>query len=727
VTAATVEQRLYELMPAVYRARDATRGEPLRALLAVLESELDLLEADVERLYDNWFVETCDPWVLPYLGDLLGVRGLVAVDGTQLSQRGVVANTLAYRRAKGTAAVLEQLARDVTGWNAKAVEFFERLIVTQNVNHVRLDNRATLDLRDADGLELAGGPFERAAHTAEVRHVDSGRGRYNIPAVGIFVWRLTPYRLERVGAHAVVDPPDGRYTFDPLGASGPLFNVPRTETELSQLAGELNVAGRLRRRPPRAELAERRAAFDEDPDTEEAVSRDGWFDSREPIVRVWEDGVEIPPRELAICDLSTPAQPIPEGWRRPQPTPAPAPQDRPIAVDPVTGRLAWPSGQSPNGRVEVSYTTGFAGDLGAGPYHRTAQLELLVPDPGAVTFQRGVRIQPDPDARVVDTLQAALDDWNAEPPGSVGLIAVMDSGTYAEDLTVSIPEGSRLTIVASEWNELPDDDAVTGKSRFPGRGLQLEKLRPHLRGDVSVRGDAPAGSARPGQLAVDGLLIEGPVDVLEGNLGRLALSATTLVPASGGLTVATAAPGQPGTNDALRISLARAISGPIALPDTVAELSAIDSIVDGGGGPAIAATAVRLERCTVLGSMNARSLEASNCILSGSVVVSRRQTGCVRFSYVSRDSLVPRRFHCVPASAEDAARIEPAFEATAYGEPSYCQLAAYGPLEIATGADDEGELGAFNFLKQQQRTASLRARLDEYLRFGLEAGVFFVT
>lgn len=37
--------------------------------------------------------------------------------------RAWVANTLAYRRRKGTALVLEQLARDVTGWPATAVEF----------------------------------------------------------------------------------------------------------------------------------------------------------------------------------------------------------------------------------------------------------------------------------------------------------------------------------------------------------------------------------------------------------------------------------------------------------------------------------------------------------------------------------------------------------------------------------------------------------------------------
>ena len=52
-------------------------------------------------------------------------------------------------------------------------------------------------------------------------------------------------------------------------------------------------------------------------------------------------------------------------------------------------------------------------------------------------------------------------------------------------------------------------------------------------------------------------------------------------------------------------------------------------------------------------------------------------------------------------------------------------LAATCPPEIATGADDEGEMGAWHFLQAPQRVRNLRLALDEYLRFGLEAGVFF--
>ena len=95
--------KLYELLPAIIRQRDSERGEPLRALVAVLAGQGRLVEGDLQRLYDNLFIETCDDWVVPYLGDLLGVRGLHDTGAAGFSQRGRVANTLAYRRRKGTA------------------------------------------------------------------------------------------------------------------------------------------------------------------------------------------------------------------------------------------------------------------------------------------------------------------------------------------------------------------------------------------------------------------------------------------------------------------------------------------------------------------------------------------------------------------------------------------------------------------------------------------------
>src|SRR3954451_16495377 len=109
-------QQVYELLPAIYRLRDADLGQPLKSLVTVLAEQAAIVEADIERLYDNWFIETCDEWVVPYLGDLLGARGLHAVRSeAKFSQRALVADELRFRRRKGTATMLEQAARDATG------------------------------------------------------------------------------------------------------------------------------------------------------------------------------------------------------------------------------------------------------------------------------------------------------------------------------------------------------------------------------------------------------------------------------------------------------------------------------------------------------------------------------------------------------------------------------------------------------------------------------------
>ena len=120
--------------------------------------------------------------------------------------------------------------------------------------------------------------------------------------------------------------------------------------------------------------------------------------------------------------------------------------------------------------------------------------------------------------------------------------------------------------------------------------------------------------------------------------------------------------------------------------------------------------------------------------------------------FVPVNSIVPRRYRCQPdlavAEAITAAdkpkgslsaakkiaitsgvqaRIRPAFASLRYGRPDYCQLGSFAPKEIRIGADDESEMGSFHDLFAPQRENNLKIRLEEYLRFGLEAGIFYST
>jgi hypothetical protein len=234
-------EELYRLVPAVYRLRDHANGQPLHQLLDLIAQEIGALEENLEQLYDDQFVETCAEWAAPYIGELIGYRSLHGASPAVASPRAEVANTIAYRRRKGTALMLEELARNVTDCPARAVEFFEQLATTQYMNHLRPHAPATAAVRSQRAMLAANGPFNRVAHTIEVRSPVAG-GRYNIPNIGIFLWRLQPYRLRALPL--VADPGDAsgrRQRVNPLGADLRLFRSPQPETEIDHIAAPKNV------------------------------------------------------------------------------------------------------------------------------------------------------------------------------------------------------------------------------------------------------------------------------------------------------------------------------------------------------------------------------------------------------------------------------------------------------------------------------------------------------
>jgi hypothetical protein len=107
------------------------------------------------------------------------------------------------------------------------------------------------------------------------------------------------------------------------------------------------------------------------------------------------------------------------------------------------------------------------------------------------------------------------------------------------------------------------------------------------------------------------------------------------------------------------------------------------------------------------------------------LVAERRQEGCVRFCYVPPGSVTPRRFRCVPDAGHPD--VLPHFTSLRYGDPGYGQLRQATDPSIREGADDGGEMGVLHALFQPQRETNLRVRLEEYLRFGLHAGIFYAT
>lgn len=703
-------ERLYDLLPAIYRIRDAEQGEPLKALLSVIAEEVAVLEEDLEQLYDNQFIETCADWVVPYIGDLIGYRTLYEFNDLESEvgrRRAEVANTIAYRRRKGTAAVLEQLAEDVTGWNARAVEFFQLLATTQYLNHLRPENHYSPDLRRSDILEYLDTPFDHVAHTLDVRSIKSRRGRYNIPNIGIFVWRLRAYPVTRGTAKEVKD---GCYTFNPLGIDAPLFNPEQSEDEITHIAEPVNVPEPLRRRPLYRELEAMRQAL-----TDGDGMGEGAYFGRNPVLVVVKDGTPIPAREILICDLSD--------WHRPADTKLygtpPEPFDIQVAVDPVLGRLAFPVGSSLDGTtIEVSYAYGFSADMGGGEYPRP---DLPVP---TSTVSTGGLTLPEALAGI-----GTSKDY---------IIEIDNSSTIDSDISITLNAGQRLTIRAKDVK------------------------RPVIGGSVTIN------AADGIEVVLDGLLIAEHIEVNGDAPMKLKLLHCTIPPC---LKLDSSGKPEPLTTPSVAwlagassgtLTLDHTISGRIVVADGV-QVEIKDAIVDAlqDEGVALAASddgiepagTVNIVRSTVVGVVSVREIAlAENSIFSGLVTSQRKQQGCVRFSYLSPDSRVPRRYYCQPdravKEAIDAAIkdnphistakkdwiaadikswLKPCFTGQHYSQPGYAQLHLSSPLEIRSGADDGSEMGAFHDLYQIRRETNLRVRLDEYLRFGLEAGIVYAT
>ena len=427
-----------------------------------------------------------------------------------------------------------------------------------------------------------------------------------------------------------------------------------------------------------------------------------------------------------------------------------------VAVDPVLGRITFPASTTCE-KVQVNFNYGFSADVGGGPYDRRDSVDRWYDsEERIVSWQMGVTKDPAIYAEaqqpelLVETLQEAIAEWKIhfnENPGTFGVIAIMDSDTYKENLTginmIEIPEGSKLAIVAADWPQVDVPDFPGVKERNPGHFVPTG-LRPHIFGNISVKGTAPASELNPGELIMDGLLIEGEVKALKGNLGDLQLLNCTMVPLKGGLTVNT-------KNSQLKINMEYCVSDKITLNSPVQELMVNNSIIDAGEGDAIVAsnTTTILKMSTVLGSVKVNILEAENSVITGICIVERSQTGCVRFGYIADGSHTPRRYRCQPdlALSEHVAElgldtitdlcvdeknriinyVQPSFTSVIYGHHSYCQLNHNCPEEIKKGAEDASEMGVFNHLKQPQRETNLRTALDEYLNLGLQAGLIYVT
>ena len=250
---------LYDRLPEIYRIRDEEQKPPgqLKQYLALVEVAFGAIHDNIEELYHDLFIETCDDWVIPYIADLLGTTHL---KGEAWTLRADVADTIALRRRKGTLGAIKQLTYNLTRWGVHSVELRENLVWNQHLNHQRPDlggnppyakatrhtviRGGTVTLRDPAMLSLLNSPFDPFAHLADLKPPAGGNIRYNLPNLAIFLWRLAAYRVDvsppvsrGIQPINLTDFPGAapfvvRFDVHPLGRPLRLFNINRHNPNL---------------------------------------------------------------------------------------------------------------------------------------------------------------------------------------------------------------------------------------------------------------------------------------------------------------------------------------------------------------------------------------------------------------------------------------------------------------------------------------------------------------
>ncbi|MFW6057752.1 MAG: hypothetical protein ACOC9W_02745, partial [Persicimonas sp.] len=311
------------------------------------------------------------------------------------------------------------------------------------------------------------------------------------------------------------------------------------------------------------------------------------------------------------------------------------------------------------------------------------------------------------------------------------------------------PDGPQWTPHGARWPGVPDSPVA----HIDGEVIGAD-VRPHVGAGLRVERVAVDGfdDADPGELVVDGLLVEGNLEVADGALSALDIFHSTLVPEYGGITFE--APAQ--VDDPLLATLAdvrvaRSITGPMSFGRLPAGCSVEDSVIVAASEPAESDFAISgswlqldIARSTVLGQTRVDGLEADDTIFDETVDVDRRQDGCVRFSYAPPDSSLPRIYRCQPQAIVDAsreengalsdnqkrsleARVRPRFVSRRWWNAGFAMLADDCAPGIRTGAEAGAEMGVYNHLRVPQRMANLRMALEEHLRVGMYAGIFYMT
>ncbi|MCP4341219.1 MAG: hypothetical protein GY799_20640 [Desulfobulbaceae bacterium] len=774
---ATSRRSLYQRLPEIYHIRDAEQLPPgqLQAYLDVIDTVQAGIRDNIEELYHDFFIETCDDWAIQYIADLLGTSHLA---GDPWSLRADVARSIHHRRRKGTSGAIESLTYALSGWAVHAVELRERLVWNQHINHQRPDaggrppvplniNEAghisgavrggTVTLRDPALLSFLNGPFDPFAHVVDVKPLEAEGIRHSIPNLGIFLWRLEDYTV------AVTRPVlEDNFILDLTVAAGPgealyalryelhslaepmvLFNTHRyqADSEPPDLTHADAVPGPM----PRARLSQDTPAGNPgeyvDVDLYDTAPPDEPGDESVGLIihlpAVTFSGFEWKYRGGNLCDWEN-------GLRSPL-------LENEIVIDPDHGRIMIGVGgvnqnefaEPLDAGIYISATYGFSGStIGSTGAHPIMRPDTPTEWEGSSTDITIVNFHDDPNG-----LQNALSGLPATT-GSPIVIEIQDSMIHELDvaalslsrsLWIRAAAGKRPIIrLAQPLGFFPSD--VTG----PGGEALMENLNVKLEGlYITWNKSSPlfgVDTALIEQAALNTLTVEGCTldpgnhEALNGTrqLVRYGMKLDNNYGFTGG------SPEQIAFNQVPHIVIKRSICGPLAIDDGYT-LSLIDSILDAANETddvstllAVHATAdpenqwgpdLIIKGMTCLGRMRVESATGEGGIWLHRLEVHDDQQGCIKFSYFSGDlDRLPQHHACVFGTEVDVS-----FVSDVFGQAGYGQLRLRSDQKILEQGPNRDAMGAFGYLLNTHKWKNINIRYREFMPVGIRPILLPVT
>ncbi len=727
-------EKLWEAIPSIYRHEDGLAEEPgvLRAVVQVLAKQAAILRRSQDALWDDQFIELCNEWAVPYIGDLVATRLLSAQN--KRGRRIDVAKTIYYRRRKGTPRILEELINDISGWEGKLVEQFLKLARYRHGLDAFPETLAgkysgtlpggSADLRNQRASELTNGPFEEYFHTNDVRRHNGLNGRYAIPKLAFYLYRLKAY--EAVSTTPFVGTNNRTFTFDPSGRDIPLFGKSRrsadwdawrsaaeaelpapipcrllghsvyfideatiqklillglsvaSEVELRKIAGlffknEISLTNIINSFPPAAKaqilssaIFQPLLAFSLSADCGKSILLpDAGTSLLNPLDKnSIVVGFEAPSKIFTTEQITV---------ANLQPFPATINKD--LAIDAEKGRFMFKNAIPANSIIFTAYHYGFAANIGAGTYDRPWIVESLPGISGGGTIT------------------------NANLSNN-GITQIDDSKTYG-------PIASKTGIVNMHFQS-------------------KTKQRPYLAltGDWILNSGANSNSS----ITLDGLWIGAIGNVvariiLRGDFECVTIKSCTLDPGGSlNLRGETIHPIQLIIEGHVEnLCVESSILGPIRIQNAgIIEQSSIkDSIVHSINNT-INALEINtgktiINQSTIFGKADLHRLEASEALITGLVNVVDTQNGCFRFSAAPKVSRLPRPYESFLFETDT----NHWFISRKFGETGYAQLSDTSPTNLYRGAENGSEIGAFSSLLNPIKLDGLKNKIDEYMPFGL--------